>query len=54
MDPGERFTYSKPMGMKNEPKIKEGILISGLPFPPFLSASYFQTISIYINDVLQH
>jgi hypothetical protein len=30
---------NNPMGMKNEPKIKEGILISGLPFPLFLSAN---------------
>jgi hypothetical protein len=30
------------MGMKNEPKMREGILISGLPFPPFLSANYLQ------------
>jgi hypothetical protein len=38
----KRAIYSKPIGMKNEPKIKEGILISGLPLPPFLSANYSQ------------
>jgi hypothetical protein len=37
---GNIFTYNKPMGMKNEPIMREGILISGFPFPPFLSASY--------------
>jgi len=36
------YTYSKPTGMKNEPKIREGILISGLPFPLLLSANYSQ------------
>ena len=33
------FIYSKPMGMNNEPRITEGILISGLPCPPLLSAN---------------
>jgi hypothetical protein len=39
---GNMFTYNNPMGMKNEPIMREGILISGLPFPPFLSANYLQ------------
>jgi hypothetical protein len=37
---GNRFIYNKPIGIKKEPMIREGILISGFPFPPFLSASY--------------
>jgi hypothetical protein len=49
------------MGIKNEPKMREGILISGLPFPPFLSASYlhdghpihyWQTVTLTVEYIL--
>jgi len=32
-------THSNPIGQKNDPKSSAGIRISGLAFPPFLSAS---------------
>jgi hypothetical protein len=41
---GNESLYNKPIGTQSDPNIKEGILISGLPTPPFLSASFSQDL----------
>ena len=35
-------THNNPIGQKKDPKSSAGIRISGLPFPPFLSASFIR------------
>ena len=35
--------YKRPTGTNNEPINNAGIRISGVPTPPFLSASYLKT-----------
>jgi len=35
-------THNNPIGQKNDPTSRAGIRISGLPFPPFLSASFIR------------
>jgi len=39
MEEQKGTTHNNPIGQKNDPKSSAGIRISGLPFPPFLSAS---------------
>jgi hypothetical protein len=42
LNPKEKKAYKRPIGTNNDPINNAGIRISGVPTPPFLSASYIK------------
>jgi hypothetical protein len=45
-----RQSHNNPTGTKSEPKIRAGMRISGLPFPPFFAASYGKKLALELTS----